>query len=781
VPQKLEPLVQQQDLRVGHNDRWHEDEQPWQHQNAVQQVDKPMPQNPGLVGENLFSAGDPREDMQLHSPSAQLQESCFEENSGQTIAELHIVEYTASSTQQFSFHGNPVQLMPIARGIKKVTKKKKKKRPKPKPALDISTLPQVIFDTPFEELGSVIAASNQRPELYHDQQQGLVPQPSVFTRADHAGETQVSDAAPALCDRQNHDNIIEIMDLDHHKQLQETHDAPTHIVNVDSTQLTHVSQQAGAQTSPETDNHQLKPQYRQPQQAAPSFDIQMEQELGFHQSSRHQETEVNNHHKGVQSHAPHLLLPKISYVDEHISHRLQAHQSHLQHDDESNKYGREIQHRTPRHTQQEELFHADEHVLQDLNSEQNHHQQDDKGDNHYQETQHHAPRHLQPETTHVNEPASQDFSAHQTQDQQIRLVHEHNEQVQNHAQPSQSVKPIPQAGNAQPSIRRQGAQPPLGRPKSHSRRSSKQQVAAHAMHSASPVVNVSTTTLAVSGTNAAHATAINEPRPAQAHSVADAFDLLRLTLQQDLQATTAKENKAKKTLQSQVNELKVSEAGLQAEVNIVKASKEEAIEKSKQDRKKLEANTERLMKLHKFTNGINNDLAKEKQNAKALHQQITELVNEGKVNATERKQFHEQLSQAIETSKTVQRKFVKELTNARLLVQKLELEKVALEKELREKDQLLEDERDQRLRLADDIRLQAVDQQLIKQLINESSSSLIQKLSEFQTALTESYDTITSKGVVELLQLVNGLQSRNYASSDDFKELGEQVNSFQNR
>lgn len=143
--------------------------------------------------------------------------------------------------------------------------------------------------------------------------------------------------------------------------------------------------------------------------------------------------------------------------------------------------------------------------------------------------------------------------------------------------------------------------------------------------------------------------------------------------------------------------------------------------------------------------------------------------------------IHEQLTKAIETSKAVQSKWAKELTNTKLLIQKFELEKTSLEKDLREKNQLLEDERDQRSRLADDIHFQAIDQQFMKQLINETSTSLLQKLSELQLTVINSKDTVTSQGVADLLELVKALESPNAVSPDDLTGLKEQIDNFQNR
>lgn len=811
------------------------DELAWQQQNQVHTIDEPTLHHPGMV-EKMHEAGDSRGEMQLHSPSGQHQQLDLQENNGQSIAEHHAVDNNVNHAPHFSdhsLHGNFVQSVPIATGIKKVTKKKKKKKTKSKPALDFNTLPQDIFGIPFDQLDQVPAVENRHRESYQDQQEGPFPQLSVSNRV--PGESShVSRVAPELNDQHNPGRVVEvmeeIMDVDQQSQTTENQNAPPRVVDNEPVnfQSAHPvpTQTSGHRQSTEVNPRQGEPERHLQPQVATSTEDSIGRELHIHPERRRQEVVTDDHHRGRQHYAQHLPQPKSmsandqvpqdmrsqgvyhhqeggserridpqhraphhvqpekpSYVNEPIVQEIRSPQNRLRQDIEIVNHRRSSKHRAPRQTDPEELPHADEHLPQNLHAQQSHHGQIVELGEHrpVEQTHHRAPNRPQPLVARVNNAESQNFLAPSPDhDQQPVQIHEDQEQTQTHTEASRSIQQKSVAVNAQPATHRQGAQAAVGRIKSN-RRSSRQPIVAPVTQPPMPVVNVPTITQASNAANEAQPNPGSEASSARADPVSGAFEVLQLTLKQDLQATIAKENEARRTLHSEIAELKVSEARLQAEVNIVTALKNELIETSRKDREKLKANSERLTKLHKFTSGINNDLAKEKQNAKALHQQITELVNEGKVNATERKQIHEQLTKAIETSEAVQRKFAKELTGTKLLIQKFELEKMSLEKELREKNQLLEDERDQRLRLADDVCFQAVDQQLMKQLINDSSASLLQKLSKLQLAVSNSKDNVTNQGVAELLQLVKALESRNPVSPDDLTGLKEQIDNLQNR
>lgn len=793
-------------------------------QNQQQTNDEATLHQPGMVDEAGDSLGEP----QLHSHSTQFRQPDFEVNNGQAMVEHHAVDNNVTPAQHFyhpSSHGNSKQPMPIATGIKKVTKKKKKKKKsKSKPALDYNTLPQEIFGIPFDQLGQVHAAENRHREPNQDQQQGPIPEPSVSDRV--RGENfQGSHVAPDLSGQHNSEPVVdineEVMDVDQHDQVQETQHASPAVVDSAPAKFssaphpTALKQTSHRRQSDGTNPREGHPERHTLPQVAAAPEEYTGHEHHTHQERHRQELIANSCKRGPQHNAQHRPqvkpvlvnnqapqdtrtqgLPCHSeggtelrrdpqhhaprHVNEPVLQGIDPKQNRLGQDSEIVNHRRSSKHQAPGQVDAEELPEIDEHVSHSLHAQQNHREQTTDINEHQpvELTQHHVSHRPQPLVArfdmsgphHIYTPGY---------DRAQPPIHEpdHQQQVQTHAEPSQSVQQTPVMVNIQPATHRQGAPAAVGRTKLNPRRSSRQQIVTPpATELISPVIDAPT-----NATNGTKSNPGTEACSAQVDPVSGAFAVLQLTLRQDLQATIAKENEARRALQSEIAELKVSEARLQAEVNIITASKNELIETSTKDREKLKANSEKLAKLQKFIGGINNDLTKEKQNARALHQQITELVNEGKASATERTQIHEQLTKAIETSKAVQSKWAKELTNTKLLIQKFELEKTSLEKDLREKNQLLEDERDQRSRLADDIHFQAIDQQFMKQLINETSTSLLQKLSELQLTVINSKDTVTSQGVADLLELVKALESRNAVSPDDLTGLKEQIDNFQNR
>lgn len=783
--------------------------QAWQEEQQLRTNDGAKLHQPDMI-EALHDAGNSPGEVQAHSRLAQLQQSGVQKSNDLAITVHNIVDNNVHQIQHpsnSSFHPNSVQPMPIATGIKGVMKKKKKKKKtKGKPALDVRTLPEVPLDIPFEQLGQVRSAESHR-DPYPDQQPGSILQP--YDNRVHNGVYRVSRTTPDLGDQHDLRPAVEAMEVDQQNQVHDPHHASPYIVDNEPTNLPFASRSSGPeQASHLGQSNRESPRQEPPRVAAPPGET-TEHEAHIHQERRYQECTTDGYHQGPQHDAQHRLQATPASINDQVAVDANA-QRLPRHTNDVSEHCGGPQYRVLRHAHAEEFLHTNEPVVQDIIPKQN------------RQWQHSSkcwtPHQVVPdELTQTDEHVRRNFHAQQTPLEQTTEGSEHRtiEATQHHAPvrpqplqfltppddctqqsikkpeqqdqlptqviPSQSLQPNPMVINAQPATERQSASAVVGRTKLDPRRSLRQQNIAPGAQLILPVVDVPTTKQISSATKETQSDFSTDACSDQDDPVSGAFKVLQLTLRQDLQATIAKENEARRTLQSEIAKLKVSEARLQAEVNIVTASKIELIEVSSKDREKLKANSERLTKLQKFIGGINNDLAKEKQNAKALYQRITELANEGKANAIERQQIHKQLIKAVETSRSVQGKWAKELTDAKLLIQKLELEKTSLEKDLRGNNQLLEDERDQRLRLSDDIRLQAVDQQLMKQLINDTSASLLQKLSELQSSVTNSKDTVASQGVTELLQSVKSLESRNTVCPADLAGLKEQIDTCQNR
>ncbi|KAE9974671.1 hypothetical protein BLS_002964 [Venturia inaequalis] len=806
-----------------------DDEQDRQQENLLRSNGETTLHQSSMV-ETLHNADTLHGDIQLPSRSAQLQHSDFQEVNGHVISEQNAVDNNLRPVQHISnptIHDNIVQPMTIATGIKGVTKKKKKKKKKikVKPALDVRTLPDVPFDIPFEQFAEGHSAENLRRD-WQDQQPGpAIPQPSVYNSV-HDEADQGSRVTPEVSDQ--HDlrpaveAIEEAMDLDQQGQEQENQLAPTLALDNKSAKIPSATRSsANEQTSHRHQSNGASSCQKLHQAATPLG------ERTGHEVHVHQECDADGRDRGPQLDANHRPQAELALGNDQAAQEASAQELHS-HTDDGLDHQRYPQYRAPRHAQPEEPFDVNEPVLQDIDPKQNRLGQDNESINRHRSGKHqklhqagleelpetdehilqnlHVQQNLRERVTegseHRSVETSQHHAPHRPQPllacesmslphhfitpphgcaQQPKKKPEHEERMQSHFEPSQSFQPGLVVINPQTATHRQGAPTAISQIKSNPRRSSRQQIVAPIAHPTSPVIDLPITTQDTTAAKETQHDLATEACSTQDDPVSGALKILQFTLRQDLQVTIAKENEARRTLKSEIAELKVSEARLQAEVNIVTASKNELIEKSNKDREKLKANSEKLTKLQKFIGGINNDLAKEKQNAKALHQQITELVIEGKASATDRKQIHKQLTKAIETSRSVQRNWAKELTGAKLLIQKFEFEKTSLEKDLQEKNRLLEEERDQRLRLADDVRFQAVDQQLMKQLINDTSASLLQKLSEFQLTVTNSKDTVTSQGVAELLQSVKALESRNPVCPADLTGLKEHIDAFQHR
>ncbi|TID13230.1 hypothetical protein E2P81_ATG10083 [Venturia nashicola] len=808
------------------------DEQAWQQENQLRSNDKTTLHQSGMK-ETLHAAGGPCGDTQLHSRSVLSQQSDFLENNGRAVFEHHAIDSNVGPVQHVSNptpHGNNVQPMTIATGITGVTKKKKKKKKKTKvkPALDVRTLPEVPFGVPFDQLDQVQSAENLRRDSNQDSQPGLTSQPFVPDLR-YSEVFQDSHVVPKASDQHDSrpvaETIEEAMDIDQQNQVQETQHVSPHVVDKGPTTFPSLFRSS----VPEETSHPRQSNGAGSRQVLPGVAAspgeRPEHEVHDYRQRGHEEAIADGYDERPQHDAQHRPQVKSALVNDQATQDASA-QKLRRHTDGGLELRGDPQYRALHHAPPDDPFHVVEPVLQDVDSKQNCLGQDSEITNQHRGCKHRAPQQAALEefseldehvrqslhaqeiplgrTTEVREhrafKTSQYHTPHRSQlllsrgniprphqfltqshnrAQQVIQAPEYVERVQTPAEPSQSLRQHPVIINAQPSTPRRGVPASIGRKKLYPRRGTSQQTVVPVAQLTLPTIDVPTANQAGNAADETHPNPVTEAYSFQDDPVSGALKVLQFTLRQDLQASITKENEARRALQSEIAELKVSEARLQAEVTIVTASKNELIETSKEDREKLKTYLERLTQVQKFINGVNNDLAKEKQNARALHQQITELVDEGKASAIERKQVYEQLTKAIEASKTVQTKWIKELTDARLLIQKFELEKMSLEKELREKNQLLEDERDQRLRLADDIRFQAVDQQLMKQLISDTSASLLQTLSELQLTVTNSKDTVTSQGVAELLQLVKSLASRNHVCPADLAGLKEHIDSFQ--
>ncbi|QDS72441.1 hypothetical protein FKW77_009324 [Venturia effusa] len=812
------------------------DEQAWQPQSQLQFVNEQEPFQSSMVG-NLHEAGAAQEEVQLHNLATQRHRLDFHGNNGQATDENYTAGEIVNSAPGHPnplVHGNSVQLMPIATGIKGVTKKKgkkvkkKKRNPNSRPALDVSTLPETIFDIPFEQLGRFSAV---RPGLHQDQQQGPVPQ---STGAHLAKNKSLHVPSVGVEKSGQHDlgPTVEVMEdiaiVEQESQTQRNEHAHLRAVDNELVTAQGASYSAPRQTSDRSPSHLPDPLQEEPEQqvlphCAASSGHSTGRDLLVHPDRQHHGAAADSYHVHLtpQNLGPQHLQAKIVTVkDQTLQNTCKPEAQDYQ--DTCSESHRDSQLRGLRHEQLEEPSHVKDPIAQDLDPYQHHFGQDRQTLSHAHSSKYQALRETKPETLpHVDKHVSSTLQAkhnhdglnadgkgnrplteaqHSTSfrrlpsggcaprvlvqsevdDPLLVQLPEHQGQTNDNAESSHIIQQCPMSVNARPATRRRGIPAAASRTKSNSGKCSKEQFEIPVTDSTVPVIDMPTVTLATHGMNDIQPPPATEATSAQTDPVAGAIKVLQLTLQQNLHATVAKEDEAKRALQAEIAGLKISEARLQAEVNIVTASKAELLKTSRQDREKLKANSEKLTKLQKFISGINNDLVKEKQNAKILHLQITELMNEGQANATERTQVHEQLAKAIETSKAVQSKFAKSLTSAKSSLQKLEFEKAALEKELQEKNRLLEDERNQRMRLADDVRFQAIDQQLMKQLMHDISASLIEKLSELQMTITASKDVVTNQGVAELLHLVKALGCRNSISPDDISGLKEHIQIFQN-
>jgi hypothetical protein len=262
-------------------------------------------------------------------------------------------------------------------------------------------------------------------------------------------------------------------------------------------------------------------------------------------------------------------------------------------------------------------------------------------------------------------------------------------------------------------------------------------------------------------------------------TVAETLQVLGIALQAEMQQNIGHNDAIRESHNADLVDTKATISRLELELESTNREKHELIVTGGKNVLKLKQYTDKVTKLQKFLNGLNNDVQRERAAAKERDEQISALKVDSCSLAEDRIREKGQLAAAIADAGKVKAKLLKELRELQKANQDLHTEKMLLFEELSGKKQELAELTNERDYLKEQAVLQKEMHEEQRRQVEHGQDLMVGKLCEMQSTLEALNGHSTT--ISEVAASVQELRNVNFVVPEAVENVREAVEGLEVR